>query len=136
MLDSATRVLALVATIVAVIAGGTALWMALRRQARTIAAMADALLGHEEARDRSGAVFQEAQPGLAARMASVDGKLDRILRLELDRRVVALEEGHAALTEGQAALTGRVKVLEDAAVERVVTKAESSELQTGSKFGV
>ena len=37
-----------------------------------IAAVVDAVLGHEEARDRSGAVFQPAQPGLAARLSSVD----------------------------------------------------------------
>ena len=119
MLDSTAAVIGLVAVIVGVIAGGGALFATLRRQARTMAAMADALLGHEEARDRSGTVFQEAQPGLAARMKGMDEKLDTIIKLELDSRVTTLEEA-------QANLTGRVSVLEDARVERVVTQAESA----------
>lgn len=119
MLDSATSVIAFVGLAVGAAISLGALYATLRRQARTMAAMADALLGHEEARDRSGTVFQEAQPGLAARMKGMDEKLDTIIKLELDSRVSTLEEG-------QANLVGRVSVLEDARVERVVTQAESA----------
>lgn len=111
--------LVLIGTILGIVVTGVGLIVGLRRQARTLAAMADALLGHEEARDRSGAIFQEAQPGLAARVTSMDSKLDRLIELELDRRVATLEET-------QASLTGRISVLEDARVERVVTQAESA----------
>lgn len=116
MLD-AEPALSFAALCLGLLTAGTALWVGLRRQARTIAALADAILGHEEVRDRSGAPIHEAKPGIAARMSSVDRKLDEVAALA--RRVTRLEEGHASLT-------GRVSVLEDARVERVVTQAESA----------
>lgn len=116
-MTSTTAILALIAAVLGIIATGAGLWASLRRQARSLAAVVDAVLGHEEARDRSGAVFQPAQPGLAARLSSVDAKLDRLINL--DRRVADLEEGHANLT-------GRISVLEDSRVERALTQAESA----------
>ena len=112
-----TAILALIAAVLGIIATGAGLWASLRRQARSLAAVVDAVLGHEESRDRSGAVFQQAQPGLAARMASMDGKIDRLINL--DRRVTDLEHGHAGLVT-------RIGALEDSRVERVVTQAESA----------
>lgn len=104
MLDSAERILALTAAVLGVLATAIGLWVGLRRQARALASLVDAVLGHEEARDRSGAVFQPAQPGLAARLAAMDAKVDRLINL--DRRVTDLEHGHAGLAT-------RIGALED-----------------------
>ena len=117
MLDSPERILGLAAVVLGIVATGTGLWLGLRKQARALASLVDAVLGHEEARDRSGAVYQPAQPGLAARLAAMDAKVDRLIAL--DRRVTNLEDSHANLA-------GRVSVLEDSRVERVVTQAEST----------
>lgn len=116
-MDSPERILALTAAVLGVLATAIGLWVGLRRQARALASLVDAVLGHEEARDRSGAVFQPAQPGLAARLAAVDAKVDQIIAL--DRRVTNLEDSHANLA-------GRVSVLEDSRVEGALARVEST----------
>ncbi len=137
LLDSAEQALGFAALIIAVVSGMVAGVVALRRQGRMLSAMYDAVMGQEEAKDRSGTVFREAQPGLAAGLKAVDGKVDALV--VLPRRVSALETDVAAVSRTQAEhariLTEHARVLTDhssqietltaGAVERLVTRVES-----------
>lgn len=137
LLDSAEQALGFAALIIAVVSGMVAGVVALRRQGRMLSAMYEAVMGQEEAKDRSGTVFREAQPGLAAGLKAVDGKVDALL--VLPQRVSVLETDVAAVSRTQAdharILTEHARVLTDHSsqlhrtrrqrLERLVTRAES-----------
>jgi hypothetical protein len=94
-------------------------WRRLRPAVRRGTAAVDALVGREAIKDRSGNVLEPAQPGLVHRVATVEEAVVEF------RHVVAL------WTETQHTLTDhahRIKNLEDARVERLVTQAESAHM--------
>ena len=121
--DTAEHALGFTALVLSVTGGAVGLVVAIRRQGRMLAAMYDAVMGQEEAKDRSGTIFRESQPGLAAmqrlmgsQVEGVDRKVDALV--QLPQRVSALEsriDDHAT----------RITTLETGAVERIVTRAES-----------
>lgn len=92
----------------------------LRKTRATFGAVVETLVGREQIRDKAtGKILVEAQPGLGVRMATIE---DAVVKLsDTDVRVRALENRQAAVEQ-------RVTTLEDARVERVVTKAESAQM--------
>jgi hypothetical protein len=94
-------------------------WRRFRPGVRRATAAIDALVGKEAVTDRSGNVIEAAQPGLVHRVATVEEAVVEI------RHVVEL------WTETQRRLDqhdGRIKALEDARVERLVSQAESAHM--------
>lgn len=85
----------------------------------------DAILGREEQYDSiTREVVVPALPGIGVRMANQETQMS-----EMTRAVTQLAETHTQMAEVRAEvkeLNGRVVKLEEAAVERVVAKAESA----------
>ena len=144
LLDSAEQALGFAALIIAVVSGMVAGVVAIRRQGRKLGDMYDAIMGKEEARDASGTVFRNAQPGLAAQVkdirdeqlaaaAHVRAVADHAVRLgalEADAAATARTQAEHAriLTEHARVLTDHAQQIETLAastVERVITRAES-----------
>ena len=92
---------------------------------RPMAATAEAILGRAEVTDRSGAVVQEAQPGMPAQVAEL-AKTVRVL-VEMNRTVDGVVADVAVLRSDVASVSDRVTVLEHGAVERVASKVESAQ---------
>ena len=115
--------LAVAGAVVTVLGGGGVLGWWWRKQpereaarARN-AAVADAILGEEAVRDRSGEVIQPSRPGLVHRVGTVEEAVIKMgdlagLITEALRRIDTIDS--------------RVQVLEHAAMEKIVTKAESA----------
>lgn len=130
LLDTAEQALGFAALVLSVAGGAVGLVVAIRRQGRMLAAMYDAVMGQEEAKDRSGTIFRESQPGLAAmqrlmgsQVEGVDRKVDALV--QLPQRVSALEartEDHARILTDHAQ---QIETLAASTVERVITRAES-----------
>ena len=86
---------------------------------REIRAIRDALLGREAITDSiTGDERVPALPGLGVRMASVEENQTRITEA-----LVKLADSHELIQDHE----NRIKALEAAAVERVVTKVESAQ---------
>lgn len=82
-------------------------------------AVADAILGEPEVRDRSGQVIQQGRPGLVHRVSSVEEAVVQIgnmtgLLNEALKRIDTLDE--------------RLAVIERSTIERILTKAESASM--------
>lgn len=130
LLDTAEQAFGFAAVVIAVIGGTTSFVVALRRQGKMLAAMYDAVMGQEEVRDRSGAAIRESQPGLAAGMNLMGGKVESVDRkvdalVQLPQRVSTLEartDDHARILTDHAS---QIATLTTGAVERVITRAES-----------
>jgi hypothetical protein len=118
MTDVPTAVTTVGATLAAlgVIYGG---WRRIRPVMRRGTAAVDALVGKEAVTDRSGQVLEPSQPGLVHRVATVEEAV-----VEFRHMVGLLTETQHTLTEHGA----RIKALEDARVERLVTQAESAHM--------
>lgn len=103
----------------AVLGALTMLWKAARRTRRTAGEVtdkarrvSDSILGRPAVIDTiTGKELAPALPGIGQRMDTVE------------RAVIALADQHLKLDDHE----GRIKALEEAAVERVVTRAESAQ---------
>lgn len=104
-----------VLSIVGLLWGGWLKWG--RPKAQRAEAMSEAMLGRAEVRDRSGALIQPAQPGMPAQVAELTDAVRELVQMQ--HRVDGVEAQLAAVD-------GRVKVLEDARMEHVVSRAESA----------
>jgi hypothetical protein len=96
-----------------------ATWRRFRPGMRRAGAALDAIIGKEAVTDRSGQLIEPAQPGLVHRVATVEEAV-----VEFRHMVGLLTETQHTLTEHGA----RIKALEDARVERLVTQAESAHM--------
>ncbi len=96
-----------------------------RRTKRDGAAIRDAILGRDPIYDSiTGKELAPALPGIGHRMAVQEGQMS-----EMTRAVSQLAETHVQLIAVNATLedhNDRIQKLEEAAVERVVAKAESA----------
>lgn len=115
-LNSLSQSLDLILALAALAGVVVGIFGALRRQARQIGDMADALLGQQEVRDRSGAVVRDPQPGLAAQVKEMRDGLSVITQHEL--RISSLE--NTAVDHER-----RLVTQESASLERTVTRAEA-----------
>lgn len=95
-----------------------------RPKARQAEAVGEGILGRPEITDRSGAVIQPAQPGMVAQVAALTDTVRELVNMH--HRVDGVEVAQAEMRAEIAAVDGRVKVLEDARVEQVVSRAESA----------
>lgn len=92
-------------------------WRTVRPAVRLVMAAIEAILGTEPVKDRGGKVIAPAQPGLVHRVTSVE------------EAVVEFRHMVGLLTEVQGRLDRhdeRLRAIELASVERIVTKAESA----------
>lgn len=129
-MDSADRAAGLVLTLIGIIAAVVA-WLRwvrpkLRRGTEEVVAVRDAILGREALRDSiTGREIQPALPGMGVRMAHQEEQSrDQRAQLQiLTDAVTKIADSHELLNN----IERRVAALEDAAVERVVTKVESAE---------
>lgn len=129
MLDSlnATTGLALSLCGLLVIVAGWVRWARprLRKTREDGVAIRDAILGRDPVIDSiTKKEIAPALPGIGQRMAHQESQMS-----EMTRAVTQLAETHAQMAEVRAEvhdLSGRVGKLEEAAVERVVTRAESA----------
>lgn len=106
-------------SIASLLVGGITIWMFARPGVRRVRAAADAILGEETTLDRRGEVIDPGKPGLVHRVATVEEAV-----VEFRHMVGLLTETQHTLTEHGA----RIKALEDARVERLVTQAESAHM--------
>lgn len=115
-----------VLSIVGILAGGWLKWG--RPKAKQAEAVSEAILGRPEVTDRSGAVIQPAQPGMVAQVAALTDTVRELVNMH--QRVDGVEGEQKAIraevAEFRIEIGGRVKVLEDARVEQVVSRAESA----------
>lgn len=79
-------------------------------------AVAEAILGEPEVHDLAGKVIMPAKPGLVSRTSTLELAVSTLI--DQDARIKHLETDHGA----------RLKALEDARVERLVTQAESAHM--------
>lgn len=93
MLEHANAVIAAVVGTVVIFGAiiGFVRW--LRPKLQQMEAVGEAILGRPEARDRSGKVFQEPQPGAAARLKAIEESLSNLPQRvgQLENRVDAHE---------------------------------------------
>jgi hypothetical protein len=88
-----------------------------RREARARdKAVAEAILGEPAVHDLAGKIIAPAQPGLVARTSTLEQAVSTLV--DQDARIKYLETNHGA----------RIKALEDARVERLVSQAESAHM--------
>lgn len=97
-----------------------------RKLVEQIVGVRDAILGRDPVRDTiTGAEIEPALPGIGVRMAHQEEKTDRITgTLE---KLVDQQETLIKLHERVDGIDVRVRKLEEGAVERIVTRAESAE---------
>lgn len=96
-----------------------------RRVMRDVKAARDSLLGREAVVDTiTGKEISPALPGVGARMAHQEQQMD-LLTMTVTK-LVDQQQHQAALEARVGHVEGRVAALEEAAVERVVTRAEST----------
>jgi hypothetical protein len=111
-------------SIVSLLVGGITIWLFARPGVRRVRAAADAILGEEGVRDRSGEVIDPPRPGLVHQLADVDRRVGTVEEAVVEfRHVVGL------LTETQKRidlLEHRLKAVEDSRLERLVNRAESA----------
>lgn len=118
MTDTAAA-LSLAAVVVGLIGAGYGAWRHYRPSARRASAALDAIIGKEAVTDRAGNLIEPAQPGLVHRVATVE------------EAVVELRHVTALYIETQKRIDHqdiRIKALEDARIERLVTQAESAQM--------
>lgn len=119
MSDNLTTFLTIAALACAVIGAAYGAWRRFRPGVRRANAALDAIIGREAVTDRSGKVIEPGQPGLVHRVATVEEAVVEI------KHVVALwSETQRTLTDH----ASRIKALEDARVERLVSQAESAHM--------
>lgn len=105
-------------TVVALIGALYATWRRVRPVTRRMGAGLDAIIGREAVTDRAGREIEPAQPGLVHRVATVEEAV-----VEFRHMVGLLTEVQHTLTDHGA----RIKALEDARLERIVTQAASAQ---------
>lgn len=109
---------AVVAALAALWKYGTKAWRAWRAARVKVTAVGDAILGREAVVDTiTGKEIAPALPGMGVRMAHQEQQMEAITAA-----VTRLATQHEALRDHET----RIARLEQAAVERVVTKAEST----------
>jgi hypothetical protein len=94
-------------------------WRRFRPGAQRVSAAIDAVIGKAPITDRSGKEMEPGQPGLVHRVATVEEAV-----VEFRHMVGLLTETQHTLTDHGA----RIKALEEARVERLVTQAESAHM--------
>lgn len=118
MIESTNAVVALIGGLILIVASLGGAWLKFGRpKAQQRDAVSEAILGRPEVTDRSGAVIQPSQPGMVAQVS------------ELKIEVRTLVDTHLlvrGVVEDIKEVKDRVKVLEDARVEHVVSRAESA----------
>lgn len=125
-IDASTRLIVGIGSAMAFV-GAWLAWLRprLRKTRADGVAIRDAILGRDPVVDSiTGKELAPALPGIGQRMAHQETQMS-----EMTRAVTQLAETHAQMAEVRAevhGLSGRVKKLEEAAVERVVTRAESA----------
>jgi hypothetical protein len=88
-----------------------------RREARARdKAVAEAILGEPAVHDLAGNIIMPSKPGLVSRTSTLEAAVSTLV--DQDTRIKHLETDHGA----------RLKALEDARVERLVTQAESAHM--------
>lgn len=118
MIEGTNQVVVLVGGVLAILAtlaGGWFKWG--RPRAQQTAAVSEAILGRPEVTDRSGAVIQPAQAGMVAQVSELKIEVRTLVDTHLLVRGVVQDIKD---------VKERVKVLEDARVEHVVSRAESA----------
>lgn len=113
-MDGTQQVVAITGGVLAIVGLAGGWWYKWGRQ---MTATSEAILGRAEVTDRSGAVIQEAQPGMPAQVARLTEMVGRLA--DMHHRVDSVENRLGRVEE-------RVEVLEAGTVERVMTKVESA----------
>lgn len=111
--------LVFVAGVLGIVSAVFAVWRAVQPTVRRGDAAFDAILGEPEVLDRAGKVLRSAQPGLVARTATLELAVATLV--DQETRIASAEH---ILKIHEARLAG----LEQAGVERIVTKAESAQM--------
>jgi hypothetical protein len=118
-LDAAQIALTVVLLAFGIIGAIYGTWRRFRPGVDRVSAALDAVVGKPAVNDRAGNVIEPSQPGLVHRVATVE------------EAVVEFRHMVGLLTETQRTLSDhgvRIKALEDARVERLVTQAESAHM--------
>lgn len=111
---------------VLLIVGTLATWMKVgRRSAKKVEAVSDAILGRAEVLDRSGAVIQEAQPGMPAQVKALTEAVAELVNLT--NRLDATDKSVAEVRADLSVVKKDVQTLKDARLEHVVTRVESAQ---------
>lgn len=89
------------------------------KQRKLMTAIAEALMGRGEEKDRAGRTFRPAEPGLVARVGTLEEAV----------KVLANQESRLARLEGNdTRQDARLDTLETAQVERLAAKVESAQM--------
>lgn len=116
--ESVILAAAVVAALAALSKYGLKVWRAWRVARAKVTAVGDAILGREAVVDTiTGKEIAPALPGMGVRMAHQEQQMEAITAA-----VTRLASQHEALKDHET----RISRLEEAAVERVVTRAESA----------
>jgi hypothetical protein len=114
-----SEAVAIAGVVVGLIGAAYGAWRRFRPGVKRASAALDAIIGKEAVTDRSGQVMEPSQPGLVHRVATVEEAV-----VEFRHMVGLLTETQHTLTDHGA----RLKALEDARVERLVSQAESAHM--------
>lgn len=104
-------------TLLGLLGSAITVWVFIRPMVKRSGAVADAILGEEPVHDRAGREIQPARPGLVSRVGSVEHAV--ALLVETNTRL----ENHEDRLDGH---DKAIKELQEQAIERIVTKAESA----------
>lgn len=119
MTDQLAAGLTLAGLLVGLIGAVYGTWRHYRPSVKRAGAALDAIIGTEAVTDRSGKEIEPAKPGLVHRTRTLEQTLSTLV--DQDVRLKHLEDGHARNDL-------RLKALEDARVERLITQAESAHM--------